>query len=71
METVHEHTRKARRSLREPAEVFGGLWKYPLGASAVTQALPRTPNSISLDWCGWLSIIAMLGCGLWLIALFR
>lgn len=39
-----------------------------LGAFAIYQALPRTENSATLTRFGWPSVIAMTGCGLWLIA---
>jgi hypothetical protein len=39
-----------------------------LAIYALYQALPKTENSAALSRFGWPSVIAMIGCGLWLIA---
>ncbi|UPT61180.1 MAG: hypothetical protein M0D54_12015 [Hyphomonadaceae bacterium JAD_PAG50586_4] len=49
--------------LRSWGPIYLGLALY-----AVFQALPRTPNHESLERFGWPSVVAMTGCGLWLIA---
>jgi len=43
--------------------IYGGLLAY-----AVFQALPSTKESPTLRLLGWPSVVAMLGCALWLIA---
>ena len=43
--------------------IYAGLLAY-----AVYQALPSTENSPGLRLLGWPSVVAMAGCGAWLIA---
>ncbi len=43
--------------------IYAGLLAY-----AVYQALPSTQEMPGLRMLGWPSVVAMLGCGLWLIA---
>ena len=43
--------------------IYAGLLAY-----AVYQALPSTPEMPGLRMLGWPSVVAMVGCGLWLIA---
>ncbi len=43
--------------------IYGGLLAY-----AVYQALPSTGEKPGLRLLGWPSVVAMLGCGFWLIA---
>lgn len=45
-----------------------GLIYVGLGVYAIWQALPATKASAALDRFGWPSVIAMAGCGLWLLA---
>lgn len=45
-----------------------GVIYLGLALYAIYQALPRTPETALLARLGWPSVIAMAGCGLWLIA---
>lgn len=45
-----------------------GLIYFGLALYAIYQSLPSTANGRALDRMAWPSVIAMLGCGLWLYA---
>lgn len=65
-----EFIREGQSTLRASGYAFS-IWTLIYGwllAYAVYQALPSTQETPGLRSLGWPSVIAMAGCGLWLIA---